>query len=217
MTGRLFWIIIFDFHGRDRVAMIGTHVTFQARAAFREIAVAMGLPKGEVDGFIKRLPHFAGADNLQEKLQSSPETRDLPLDQEPFATIWRYAVQINGFPRHMATHPCGLVITPGPIQNYMPLQLGDKGLAITQWSMYPVEDAGLLKIDILGQKGLEVISHTVKAVQAQGLPLPASPKTALTDPRTREWMRNGRSIGCFYIESPAMINLIRQAARCGRF
>lgn len=207
---------IFSFYGRDRVAMIGTHVTFQVRGAFREVAIAQGLGKGEIDDFIKRLPHFASVDNLAEKLATSPETRELPLHLEPFASLHRIAGRISGFPRHVGTHPCGLVITPEPLERYMPLELGEKGLAVTQWSMNPVEEAGLLKIDILGQKGLEVISYTIRSVRRQGKTVPADPKVFLTDSLTREWLRNGRSIGCFYIESPAMISLIRQA-RCDDF
>lgn len=202
---------IFSFYGRDRVAMIGTHMTFQVRSAFREVAVAQGMAKGEIDDFVKRLPYYSSTENLAEKLASSPETRGLPLQSEPFASLYRIARHIGGFPRHVGTHPCGLVITPSPLDNFMPLELGEKGLAVTQWTMGPVEDAGLLKIDILGQKGLEVISYTVKAVRRQGGAVPSDPRRFLSDSRTREWLRTGRTIGCFYIESPAMINLIRQA------
>ncbi len=207
---------IVEFYGERHVAMIGTHVTFQIRGAFREVAVALGLPKSEVDGFIKRLPHYSGTGAVAEKLAGSPETRGLPLEREPFRTLGRFVERIGGFPRNMATHPCGLVITPDPIVAHMPLQRGDKGLTITQWSMGPVEDAGLLKIDILGQKGLEVISHTSEAVRRQGKSVPEDPRVFLADAVTREWLREGRSIGCFYIESPAMIGLIRQA-RCDDF
>ncbi len=207
---------IFSTYGESHVAMIGTYVTFQLRGAFREVASALGTPKREVDDFIKRLPHHSDLSHLEEKLKTSPDTRDLPLGKEPFATIRRYAQYISGFPRFMATHPCGLVITPTPLTDFMPLQRGDKGLPITQWSMYPVEAAGLLKIDILGQKGLEVISNTIRAVRKQGGTIPADPELFLTDSLAKEWMRNGKTIGCFYIESPAMINLIRQA-RCDDF
>ncbi|MBN1297559.1 DNA polymerase III subunit alpha, partial [bacterium] len=207
---------IFDCFGRDRVAMIGTHATFQVRSAFREVAAAMGLARGEVDDVIRRLPHMASVDHLAEKLKLSPETRSVPLDREPFVSLLRYAEKISGFPRHMGTHPCGLVITPDALDRYMPLEVGEKGLAVTQWTMGPVEDAGLLKIDILGQRGLEVISYTVKAIRRQGRPVPSDSRTFLNDPHTREWLRNGRSIGCFYIESPAMLSLIRQA-RCDDF
>ncbi|HPQ40795.1 MAG TPA: hypothetical protein PLV45_10520 [bacterium] len=169
-----------------------------------------------MDDFIKRLPHSASVDNLAQKLESSPETRGLPLDSEPFASLYRMARKIGGFPRHVGTHPCGLVITPEPLDRFMPLELGEKGLAVTQWTMGPVEDAGLLKIDILGQRGLEVISYTARAIRSQGRPIPSDPGVFLQDSRTREWLRNGRSIGCFYIESPAMLNLIRQA-RCDDF
>ncbi len=208
---------IFRRYGAERVAMIGTYSTLKARAAIREIAKALGIPEGEVDPFIKRLPYFSSVDRLEEKCAISPAAGDIPFDREPLRTILKLAARIGEFPRHMATHPCGLVICPEPITNFIPLQRGDKGYEITQWSMHEVEAAGLLKIDIIGQKGLAVIGEAAAmAEENEGRPLHPEKIDYLGDPASREALRAGRTEGCFYIESPGMIQLIRQA-KCDDF
>lgn len=208
---------IFRRYGRERVAMIGTYSTFRARGALRETAKALGLPEGEVAPIIKRIPFFAAIEHLAEVCAISPAAADIPLDQEPFRTLLPLAVRIGGFPRHMATHPCGLVIMPTPITDLIPLQRGDKGYEITQWSMHEVEEAGLVKIDIIGQKGLAVIQEAAAMAELnEGRPLHPERIDYLGDPATKQMLREGRTEGCFYIESPGMIQLIRQA-RCDDF
>jgi error-prone DNA polymerase len=208
---------IFRRYGAERVAMIGSYSTLKARAAFREITKALGIPEGEVAPFIRRLPFFVGVDRVEDVCAISPASADIPFDREPLRTILGLAVRIGDFPRHMATHPCGLVICPTPITDFIPLQRGDKGYEITQWSMHEVEAAGLLKVDIIGQKGLAVIEETAAAAEEnEGRPLHPERIDYLGDLPTREALRAGRTEGCFYIESPGMIQLIRQA-KCGDF
>ncbi|MFQ5458433.1 MAG: DNA polymerase III subunit alpha, partial [Myxococcota bacterium] len=247
---------VFERYGRDRVAMICTLNQMHARSAVRETAKALGVPAREIDAFAKRLPRFADPDDLDAVLDASPVTRSLPVNDEPFRTILSIAKRIGGFPRHLATHPCGIVIAPGPITDFMPLQVGDKGLPITQWSMIPVEDAGLIKIDLLGQKGLAVIPETIRMASGRHgrASLPAGRSAAgatchceerqrrsnppvngavadsrgdcfvgpsallamteadyLNDPLTKRLMAEGKTEGCFYIESPIMQQLFRQA------
>jgi len=203
---------IFRRYGRDRVAMIGTFSTLRARAALRETAKALGIPEDEIASFIKRIPYHAPVERLEEICAISPSAADIPLDREPFKTLLPLAARIGGFPRHMATHPCGLVISPDPITDLVPLQRGDKGYEITQWSMHEIEDAGLVKIDIIGQKGLAVIQEASQmAAENEGRPLHPERIDYLGDPETKRTLREGRSEGCFYIESPGMIQLIRQA------
>lgn len=208
---------IFRRYGPERVAMIGTYCTFRARAALRETAKALGIPEGEVGPFIKRIPFFAPVEHLQEVCAISPAAADIPLDREPFRTLLPLATRIGGFPRHMGTHPCGLVISPTPITDLVPLQRGEKGYEITQWSMHEVEDAGLVKIDIIGQKGLAVIQEAAAmAAENEGCPLHSERIDYLGDPAAKRMLKRGRTEGCFYIESPGMIQLIRQA-RCDDF
>jgi error-prone DNA polymerase len=208
---------IFRRYGAERVAMIGTYSTLKARAALREVTKALGIPEGEIDPFIRRMPYFAAIGQLEEECAISPASADIPFDREPFRTIFALARRIGEFPRHMATHPCGLVICPTPITDFVPLQRGDKGYEITQWSMHEVEAAGLLKIDIIGQKGLAVIQEAAAMAQEnEGRPLHPERIDYLNDPAAREALRAGSTEGCFYIESPGMVQLIRQA-RCEDF
>jgi len=109
---------IFRRYGAERVAMIGTYSTLKARAALREITKALGIPEGEVDPFIKRLPYFASVKQLEEECAISPASSDIPFNREPLRTIVALARRIGEFPRHMATHPCGLVICPTPITDF---------------------------------------------------------------------------------------------------
>lgn len=208
---------LFDKYGNEHTAMVSTISTLRARSAVREVAKALGIPEGEIDCVVKRIPHFSSAANLEEKLRRSPDTRGLPVAEEPFKTILDIARRIAEFPRHLATHPCGIVISPEPITDLMPLQKGDKGFDITQWTMYPVEDAGLIKIDILGQKGLAVIADTVRAVEKNyGNPVDVQSIDYLSDNKGKALMRAGKTEGCFYIESPIMQQLFRQS-QCDDF
>ncbi len=208
---------IFRRYGEERVAMIGACSTFRARSALRETARALGIPGGEVGPFIERIPFYASVDHLAEACAVSPAAAGIPFDREPLKSLMPLAVRIGGFPRHMTTHPCGLVIAPEPITHFMPLQRGEKGYAITQWSMYEVEEAGLVKIDIIGQKGLAVIEEAAAmAGENEGRPLHPERIDYLADAGAKRMLREGRTEGCFYIESPGMIQLIRQA-KCDDF
>ncbi|MBN2071044.1 MAG: DNA polymerase III subunit alpha [Candidatus Krumholzibacteriota bacterium] len=208
---------IFRRYGSERVAMIGTFSTLRARAALRETAKALGIPEGEVAPFIRRIPFYAAIDKLDLLPAASPAAAGLDPALEPLRTLLPIARRIGGFPRHMATHPCGLVISPEPITSLVPLQRGDKGYEITQWSMYDIEAAGLVKIDIIGQKGLAVIAETAAMASVnEGRPLHRERIDYLDDPAARKIVREGRTQGCFYIESPIMMQLLRQA-RCDDF
>lgn len=203
---------IFRRYGGDRVAMIGTFSTLRARAALRETAKALGIPEGEIRLFIRAIPFYASIDRLDDLARVSPRAAGLPVDEEPFRTLISLARRIGGFPRHMATHPCGLVVSPEPLTGIIPMQRGDRGYEITQWSMHEVEEAGLVKIDIIGQKGLAVIGEARSmASENEGRPLRSGRVDYLVDGKTKALLREGATEGCFYIESPIMMQLMRQA------
>ena len=98
---------------------------------------------------------------LEEAKAKIPELKNLPTKQEPYRSLIEKAAAIENFPRGLSIHCAGVVIAPKPITNYVPLERASKGFVVTQFDMYPVEDMGLVKIDILGQKGLAVMSETV--------------------------------------------------------
>ncbi len=230
----------FAQYGRDRVAMIGTYQTFRPRGACRHIVGALGLDESEWDDFLRLMPRWGDCREIRKTLSEDPKTRHLDLNRGEIPRILDLAGRIGGLPRHLGTHPCGIVIAPGPIAHFVPLQRGGRGLAITQWDMHAVEDAGLVKMDILGQRGLAVIDATAarvlsnfgQAPRLAGEPPPRlSPRSArgvvsvgeaagatnpFLDPPTRALLAAGRSEGCFYIESPIMMQIMRQA-RCDDF
>jgi len=208
---------IFERYGKDNVAMIGTFLTFRARGALREVSRVFGIPEDEIAPILKRIPFYASAENIEEACALTPAASALRFDEEPLRSIAAVAKRIGGFPRGMGTHPCGVVVSPTPLSDLVPLQMGEKGYRITQWSMHEVEDAGLVKIDIIGQKGLSVIEEaSAMAEENEGKSLRVTVGECLRDERTREMMREGRTEGCFYIESPIMLQLLKQA-RCEDF
>jgi DNA polymerase III subunit alpha len=200
---------VYQKYGAENTAMICTFNTFGLRSSIRETARVMGLFSDEISKFTKRLPHW-GFDNIESVVEKFPECRDLPINDEPWRTIIATARRIEGHPRFLGVHPGGVVVAPEPITNFMPLQYSAKGLVITQFDMHPVEDIGLVKIDLLGQRSLSVIFDVVKKVrQRDGVELDME-NLEEGDPDTIKLWKTGHTIGCFQIESPGMRGLLKK-------
>ncbi|MBU1101393.1 MAG: PHP domain-containing protein [Bacteroidetes bacterium] len=154
---------VYEKYGYDKVAMISTTVTFRARSAFRETAKVFGFSDREISKFSKFIP-WTSAQNLPDLAEKFPEAKSLKFDEEPWKTVINIASQLAGFPRHHSIHPGGIVITEKPITNYVALEYAKNkgiGLVITQPDMYPIEDFGLIKIDLLSQRSLGVLKDTM--------------------------------------------------------
>lgn len=202
---------VYRKYGFDRVAMISTHVKFMGRSLIREIGKAMGIPEKYLNSICSRLPYFFNGSQITEAIEKIPECRTLPIKQEPLQTILRYATNINGFPRHLSIHPGGIVISPTKITNFVPLEKATKGLVITQYDMFSVEDIGLIKIDLLSQRSLSVYSDTLKTVkELYSETIEDDLNKIYQDEQTKALIREGKTIGCFYIESPAMRQLLKK-------
>ncbi|MCX8056894.1 MAG: PHP domain-containing protein [Ignavibacteria bacterium] len=155
---------VFDKYGEDRVAMISTTVTFRARSAFREVAKVFGLSNSEINEYAQYIP-WTSAANLPVLSEKFPEAKNLKFDREPLKTIINIAQRLAGFPHHLSIHPGGIVISPEPITNFTALEFAENkglGLIITQPDMYPIEDLGLVKIDLLSQRSLAVVKDTMR-------------------------------------------------------
>ena len=199
---------IYRRFGADRVAMICTYATMKARMSVRDVARAMGLPPEEVDAFAGRLPHCR-AGQIEAAAGAIPSCRDLPLDREPYRGILDICDKLDGFPRHLSIHVGGVVIADRPLTHLVPLQRATKGLVITQYDMGPIKRLGLIKIDILGQKGLSVIEDTAAlAGEARGERLEPD-EFPRRDPDTFRLLAEGRTLGVFQIESPGMRSLLQ--------
>jgi DNA polymerase III alpha subunit len=154
---------VYEKYGYDRVAMISTMVTFRARSAFRETAKVFGIANSEISKYSKFIP-WTSAHNLPELAKKFPEARSLKFEDEPWKSIIKIATKLAGFPRHLSIHPGGIVITEEPMTNYVPLEYAKNkglGLIVTQPDMYPIEDMGLIKIDLLSQRSLGVLRDTL--------------------------------------------------------
>jgi DNA-directed DNA polymerase III PolC len=202
---------VYRTHGADRVAMIATLVTFNARSAVREIGKALGVPPGDIDRWTASLPH-TDASSIAKAAEVLPECRSLPLDREPLRTMVRLAAAIDGYPRHLGVHPGGIVITPFPLTRLVPLETAAKGVVVTQYEMHAAEAIGLVKIDLLGQRSLAVLEDALASIRENhDINAPVDEfDTVSRDGATVALIREGRTMGCFYIESPAMRQLLRK-------
>jgi len=204
---------IYRRFGSDRVAMICTYATMKARMAVRDVAKAFGLPPEEVDEFTSGVPHCR-ASQIETVAEGIPSYRGrLPLDREPYRSILDICARLDGFPRHLSIHVGGVVIADRPLTDIVPLERATKGFIITQYDMGPIERLGLIKMDILGQKGLSVIEDSSKwAAKNHGARLDVD-HLPRDDPDTLRLLEEGRTLGVFQIESPAMRSLL-QAMKC---
>ncbi|HVB35018.1 MAG TPA: DNA polymerase III subunit alpha [Patescibacteria group bacterium] len=194
--------------GASRVAMIGSFVTMHARLAVREVAKTFGVAPDEVNRFTRRLPHQPVREIL-DAIRVLPQCRALPADEEPWRTILAVASRLGDVPRHMGIHPCGTVIAPGPLADLVPLEMAAKGIVVTQYDMNAVEAVGLVKMDLLGQRGLTTISSALGNIErsrGRKIDFDAIPEH---DPATCALLSAGRTMGVFQIESPGMRSLLR--------
>ncbi len=198
--------------GQEHVAMIASFVTMHARLALREVAKVFGLSPGEVNHFTRRLPHRPVREIL-EAIRTLPECRALPAQEEPWKTILEVALRLDDFPRHLGIHPCGTVISApahqGGLTRLVPLEVATKGIVVTQYDMNAVEALGLIKMDLLGQRGLTTMSLALANIEQathQHVDFDALPEG---DPATCAMIARGRTMGVFQIESPGMRGLLR--------
>jgi len=203
---------VYERYGRNHVAMISTYVTFTARLAVREIGKAFGIPENEITAISSSIPPAATANMILEDRSQFPETRDLPIDQEPYRTIFKLAAHINGHPRHMSLHAGGIVIAPCPITNLVPLERSTKGIVMTQYDMYGVEDIGLIKIDLLAQRSLSVFDDVLNNLKEKNIPCDEvfDYESLYKNDQVNSQIKKGETMGCFYIESPSMRGLLQK-------
>jgi DNA-directed DNA polymerase III PolC len=202
---------VFDRFGSARTAMIANHSTLQPRAAVREVAKAFGLPEAEIARVTGRFPWFA--DDPVETTRGHPMFHGVSLDP-PWPQILELARSIQGTPRHLSVHCGGVVIVPGRLDDLVPVQPAPKGLPVIQWEKDQAEEAGLVKIDLLGNRSLAVIRDAVREVAAcGGEAIDFHRFDPTEDGPTSRLLARGESMGVFYVESPAMRQLQTKCAR----
>jgi error-prone DNA polymerase len=216
---------VFRAFGEERVAMIANHVTFRARAAVREVAKVYGLPEAEIGRVTDALSFEWRRRTAIEAARDSPLLRgdDLEaargglLGRPPWPEILGLAARLDGAPRHLSVHCGGVVIAPDGVDAHVPVERAAKGVRIIQWEKDQAEAAGLVKIDLLGNRSLSVIRDACAAIRDGGGPeIRYAEFDPIDDPRAQELVRDGDTMGVFYVESPAMRQL-QQKTRRGDF
>ncbi|MBN2012732.1 DNA polymerase III subunit alpha [candidate division KSB1 bacterium] len=207
---------VFEKYGTHQSAMICNHVTFKARAAVREIAKVYGLPDSEINTVTKKLSSYYRADRITNIVNNHPAYRYQEF-HEPWPEILSMAEQLDGIPRNLSVHCGGVVIVPDAIDNYIPREAMPKGVNVIQWEKDQTEDAGLVKMDLLGNRSLAVIRDALQAIKDNyQINIEYELWNPLHDRETQRLIRNGDTIGVFYVESPAM-RLLQQKAKTGDF
>jgi DNA polymerase-3 subunit alpha/error-prone DNA polymerase len=206
---------VFKKYGSSHAAMVATHQTCGARMALREAGRLYGMTEEEISVVTKKIPYFIdlpeNPQQLQEYFSRWPSTKGMILDQ-PWPQIFTIAAKLIGKPRGIGTHCGGVVITPKPISSYVPVQISAKGFPIVQWEKDGTEEMGLVKIDLLGNRSLAVIRDAISNVQSEYGNLDEQRWDPQSDQKTIDLLANGKTMGVFYVESPAMRLLQRKTA-----
>jgi len=183
---------IFKRYGARHAALLGTMSTFKDRSVIREIGKVMGLPKAEIDSYTDRTQDSSNRDN------------------PTFKKILAVFELMDNMPNQRSIHAGGVLISEEPITYYTALDLPPKGMPTVQWDMYEAELIGYDKYDILSQRGIGHIKEAVRLV-AENRQLKINihqVRTFMKDPLLNDRLQSGNTIGCFYIESPAMRQLL---------
>ena len=205
---------VYERFGVDRVATVCTVNRMRKRSALRAAAKAHGLPAQEISRMIDRLPRWWVSPTQRGKI-SEPPYKSL-LDHYPaqeYQDLFLEAEGLIGLPDHLSVHPGGIVIAPGAITDLVPLQQAAKGVAITQFDLESIERLGLVKIDLLGIRGLTVLAEVAERLSPPGLvqdPRKVLDEIPELDEATSDLLQRGRTTGCFQIESPGMQATLRE-------
>jgi DNA polymerase-3 subunit alpha len=225
---------VFEVYGAERVAMVGTINRFRPRSALGDVAKAHGLSPERIKEMTSRLPYGFWA-----RLQETGEEGEEPPSSfaelraayasPQFQRIFDEAEALLRLPRHLSVHAGGVVVAPGALTDLVPvMRSGNKGVTITQFDLEAVEAFGLVKIDLLGIRGLTVQGDVAEFIQAStsthrpvagSSPSTEQPVAAglavldsipEADPETSDRVESGGTIGCFQIESPGMRSTLKE-------
>jgi DNA polymerase III subunit alpha len=197
-------------YGEENVAQIITFGTMAAKSVVRDVGRVLGLPYGFVDKVAKTIPN--GPDvSLPQSAKESPALVDAIKNDPEVAKIIEIGSRLEGLARHAGMHAAGVVITPEPVTNFVPLYRTTRDEIVTQFDMRVVEKMGLLKMDFLGLRTLTVIDDAIKSVAAQTGEKIDITTIPLDDPDVYRLFQDGRTKGVFQFESGGMVDLLRKS------
>ena len=207
--------LIFERFGSTRVASVSMMETYRVRHAIRDVGAALGLPRSEIDVFAKAFPHIR-ARNARAALAELPELRRTGIGklaaQGRLDELLDLVEGLDGLPRHIALHPCGVLLSDATLRDRTPIQASAADYPMSQFDKDDVETLGLLKLDVLGIRMQSAMAHAVSEIErvtGEQVELDAVP---FDDSRTFELIQSTKTLGCFQIESPGQRELVGKFA-----
>ena len=213
-------------YGKESVGQIVTFGTMKSRAAIKDVGRTLGFTPAETDALAKLIPNGpAFSLMVKDAIREVPEIKKLYASDGRYKTLLDYAISLEGLSRHTGVHAAGVVIAPGPLDDYVPiLTVNSKGagagsdetVIVTQYDMNCLEHAGMLKMDFLGLTTLTVIRDALDNIQQRTGTRPDLDTVDMEDPAVYRMLRAGRTTGVFQFESPLATDMLR-SMRCDRF
>ncbi len=222
---------ILERFGSDRVSCVSMMDTYRVRHAVRDVGAALGMPQAEIDAIAKAFPHIRAKD-ARGAIAELPELRASGLGNGDLALFFELVERLDALPRHIALHPCGVLLSDATLGDRTPVETSWQGFPMSQFDKDDVEVLGLLKLDVLGVRMQSAMAHALAeiervdgadATRAGGHDANApylDPATGridldavpLDDETTFRLIRSTRTLGCFQIESPGQRELVGKFA-----
>ncbi len=197
-------------YGRENVAQIITFGTMKAKAAVRDVGRVMEMPISDVNRVANLIPNQLDM-TLDLALQDAPALADLEKNDPRVKELMSVAKRLEGMTRHASVHAAGVVITPKPLTEFVPLYKSAKDEITTQWAMKEIERVGLLKMDFLGLSTLTLLDDAVKHIQETTGETIDLMNIPLDDAKSYQIFQNGQTHGVFQFESSGMRDTLRKA------
>ena len=200
-------------YGEDHVAQIGTFGTMLARGVVRDVARALGYAYGGGDRIAKEIPFGSQGFpmTLERAMQDNAALATIYKDEADVKDIIDLGQKIEGCARHVGVHAAGVVISPKPLVEYAPLQKDPKGgKIITQYDMYSIEEAGLLKFDFLGIRNLAILADAVRLVEKTRGKIIDIENVPVDDAKTFEMLARGETEGTFQLNGSGMTRYLKE-------
>jgi len=201
---------VLERFGSERVTCVSMMETYRVRHAIRDVAATLGLPPGEIDVIAKAFPHIRAKD-ARAAIRDLPELRRHGFDAPRMQTLFEMVESLDGLPRHIAMHPCGVILSNTGLLDRTPVEASWLGFPMSQFDKDDVEDLGLLKLDVLGIRMQSAMAHAVAEVERVDgvrIDLDDQEQVPYDDTETFSLIKSARTLGCFQIESPGQRELI---------
>lgn len=195
-------------YGERQVSHIITFGTLGARSAIRDVARVLDVPLAEVDSFAKLIPSNPDI-TLSAALERNPDIVKTLESAPHLRQVWEYATHLEGLARNPGVHAAGIVIGDRPLDDYIPLCRGKDNIVVTQYSMAPLTDLGLLKMDFLGLKTLTVIEDASQLIRRK-IPDFHISKIPLDDQAAFDILNRGETLGVFQVEGAGITQMCRR-------